>query len=132
MTRYKYTRLNGDMTKTLYTEMGLSKLAEIVRQSRGGRSFREFQAVTGVSHATIRRIELEEVKSPEDVTLAAIAPHTPYSYEELKAIATERKQQAQVRSYHLAEDLLPYVNQLPDIEAARLAQMIVARLARMQ
>ena len=117
--------------KTLYTEAGVSRLAAIVRQARGNRSYREFQNLTGVSHATIRRLELQEVKSPEDLTLAAIAPYTPYTYEELKAIATER-QRGEIRSYRVAEDLLPYVRELPDSEAARLAQMIVARLGNIQ
>lgn len=118
------------MAKTLYTEAGLSTLANIIKQARGSMSYREFQEITGVSHATIRRLENVEVKAPEDATLAAIASQTPYAYEELKAIATQR-QQIEVRKYLVAEDLLPYVNELPDVEAARLAQIIIARLAKM-
>lgn len=116
------------MTKTLYTEVGLSQLAEIIKQARGDRSYREFETVTGVSHATIRRLELCEVRTPEDATLSQIAPFTPYSYEELKAIAQERER-GEIRKYRIAEDVLPIVNELPAVEAARLAQMIVGRLA---
>jgi transcriptional regulator with XRE-family HTH domain len=116
------------MRKTLYTEQGLVRLAEIIKQARAGRSYRDFESETGVSHATIRRLEHCEVRNPEDLTLMQIALFTPYSYEELKAIAQERER-GEVRKYRIAEDLLPMVNELPDREAARLAQIIVGRLA---
>jgi transcriptional regulator with XRE-family HTH domain len=118
------------MTKTLYTEQGLLRLAEIIKQARGNRSYREFENVTGVSHATIRRLELREVTTPEDTTLSQIAPFTPYTYEELKAIAQERER-GEIRKYRIAEDILPMVKELPVTEAARLAQMIVCQLAGM-
>lgn len=51
--------------------------------------------------------------------------------QKLVAIATQRGQDV-TEQYLVAEDLLPHVNQLTDIEAARLAQMIVARLAKME
>lgn len=126
----RYSANLSDQEMGAYTLEGLRRLAQIVKDARRNRSYREFEELTGLSHATIRRLELEEVKEPKDSTLEAIAPHTPYSLEELKAIATE-KESSPIREYRVAEDLLPYVNQLPDIEAARLAQMIVARLAGM-
>ncbi len=116
------------MSKTLYTDKGLVKLAAIVRQARGSLSFRKFEDLTDVSHATIRRLENHEVKNPEDSTLMQIATHTPYSYEELKAIAQERNTN-KIRNYLVAEDIFPSTNELPEKEAARLAQMIVGRLA---
>lgn len=121
------TLCNIEMSKTLYTELGLRRLAEIIKSAREHRSYREFESVTGVSHATIRRLELCEVKNPEDNTLVQVAPFTPYSYEELKAIAQERER-GEIRKYRIAEDLLPMVNELPSREAARLAQMIVGKL----
>ncbi|NJP11518.1 MAG: hypothetical protein HC866_20285 [Leptolyngbyaceae cyanobacterium RU_5_1] len=54
---------------------------------------------------------------------------TPFSLEELKAIAQER-QAGKVRKYLIAEDVLPMVNELSEKEAARLAQMIIGKLAR--
>jgi transcriptional regulator with XRE-family HTH domain len=118
------------MSRTLYTDSGLLRLAEIIKSSRGDRSYREFEAVTGVSHATIRRLEHCEVQNPEDSTLSHIAPFTAYTFEELKAIAQERER-GEVRQYRMAEDLMPMVDQLPDREAARLAQMIIGKLARL-
>jgi transcriptional regulator with XRE-family HTH domain len=115
------------MSKTLYTVAGLSRLAEIIKTARRGRSYRQFEVVTGVSHATLRRLEFCEVSNPEDNTLSLIAPHTAFSLEELRAIAQERER-GTVRKYRLAEDVLPFVENLPDQEAARLAQMILGRL----
>lgn len=116
--------------ETLYTEAGLKKLAQIAKNARGDRSYREFEKIAGVSHAAMRRVELVEVKNPDDTTLAKIAPYTPYSFEELKAIAQER-QVGELRRYRTAEDLLPLVNELPVEERARLGQMIFGHLARL-
>lgn len=46
--------------------------------------------------------------------------------------STTRRGKDVTEQYTVAEDLLPQVNQLTDIEAARLAQIIVARLAKME
>ncbi|HEY9737572.1 MAG TPA: hypothetical protein V6D06_14860 [Trichocoleus sp.] len=116
------------MNKSLYTEQGLLRLAEIVKRSRGGRSYRDLEALTGVSHATIRRLEKLEVKTPEDSTLQSLAPLTPYSFEELKAIGQERER-PEIREYLVAEDVWPIVSSLPANEAARLAKMIIDLLA---
>lgn len=116
--------------ETLYTQAGLKKLAEIARSARGDRSYREFEKITGVSHAAMRRVELNEVKNPDDTTLAKIAPYTPYSFEELKAIAQERSV-GELRRYRTAEDLLPLVTELPVEERTRLGQMIFGGLARL-
>lgn len=116
--------------ETLYTPAGLQKLAQIARSARGDRSYREFEKISGVSHAAQRRVELGEVKNPDDTTLVKIAPYTPYSFEELKAIAQER-QVGELRRYRTAEDLLPLVNELPVEERARLGQMIFGILARL-
>jgi len=114
---------------TLCAESGLAKLAEIIKRARGRRSYREFESVTSVSHATLRRIELCEVKSPDYTTLSKLAPFTPYKLEELQAIALGKSHQAEIREYLVAEDVLPMVNELPKAEAGRLAQMIISRLA---
>lgn len=116
--------------ESLYTEAGLERLGEIAKSARGARSFREFEKISGISHAAIRRLELVEVKNPDDTTLAKLAPYTPYSFEELKAIAQER-QVGEVRKYRTAEDLLPMVAELPVPEMVRLGQMIFGKLARL-
>ena len=119
--------MQQEMSKTLYTQTGLARLAEIMNSARNHKSYREFEAVTGVSHATLRRLERCEVQNPEDNTLSQIAPFTSFTLEELKAIAQERER-GEIRKYRLAEDVLPIVEELPNREAARLAQMIVGRL----
>jgi hypothetical protein len=112
-----------------YTPKGLQELAEIITKARAQRSYRAFEAITQVSHATIRRLERAEVKAPATETLSKLAPHTPYHLEELIAIAQERKM-PNIKRYQTAEDALPIINQLSDTEAARLAQQIVGRLAK--
>ena len=116
------------MSKRL-TEVGLERLAEIIKRARDSRSYREFEKVTGVSHATIRRIENGEVKKPDFETLEKLAPHSPYTPQELQAIAQGKFQVDKVRKYLVAEDVLPMTNELPAAEAARLVQLIVGRLA---
>ncbi|MFB2897410.1 hypothetical protein ACE1CI_31215 [Aerosakkonemataceae cyanobacterium BLCC-F50] len=118
------------MPEPLYTESGLLKLAQIIKQARGSRSYREFEAISGVSHATIRRLEICDVKNPDIATLANLAIHTPYSVEELIAVAEERDK-VDIRQYRTAEEAIGVVDQLNHQEAARLAQMIVGRLAKM-
>lgn len=118
------------MEKNFYTQEGLIKLGQIVRQARGKLSYRDFESLTGVSHATIRRLELGDVKTPDFATLARIAPRTPYVVEELQAIAFQ-KPQGEVRQYRVAEDVMPIVMDLPATEAARLAQMIIAKLVHL-
>lgn len=118
------------MPEPLYTEQGLLKLAQIIKLARGERSYREFEALSGVSHATIRRLELCDVKNPDIATLANLAVHTPYALEELIAVAEERDK-VDIRQYRTAEEAITIVDQLNHQEAARLAQMIIGRLAKM-
>ncbi|MFB2836501.1 hypothetical protein [Floridanema evergladense] len=118
------------MPEPLYPESGLLKLAQIIKLARGSRSYREFEAISGVSHATIRRLELSDVKNPDIATLANLAIHTPYTLEELIAVAQERDK-VDIRPYRTAEEAMSVVDQLHHQEAARLAQMIIGRLAQM-
>jgi len=117
------------MSKSLYTPGGLQSLAAIVKRARGSKSLREFGDLVDVSHATIGRMERLEVTNPEDSTLEKLAPFTPYSLDELKAIGQEREQHSPVRDFRVAEDVWPMVDELPDAEMARLAKMIIDRLA---
>jgi transcriptional regulator with XRE-family HTH domain len=114
----------------MFTEPGLLKLAQIVKQARKERSYRDFEEITGISHTTIRRLELTEVKNPDVATLSKLAPHTPYCVEELVSIAGENHK-AEIREYRTAEEAMAVVGQLSKQEAARLAQMIIGRLAKM-
>lgn len=116
--------------ETLYTVAGLTALSQITHTARGDRSFRQFEKLTGISHAALRRLELAEVKNPDDTTLAKLAPYTPYNFEELKAIAQERTV-GEKRKFLVAEELMPMVNELPVAEMVRLGQMILSRLARL-
>ena len=117
------------MSRTLYTTEGLAKLGEIVRTARGNKSLREFGRVTGVSYATISRLERGGNKEPEVTTLLMLAPYLGYSKEELIAICESSPRKPEVRMYRLAEDVLPAIKQLPDKEAAKVAQAIIAHLA---
>ena len=116
------------MAESINTIVGREALARIVRQARGEKKLRPFAREVGVSHGVIYRLERAETKNPPDSTLAALVRFTEFSFEELKAILASRTN-SEVRQFRRAEDLLPYVNQLPETEAGRLAQMIIARLA---
>lgn len=115
---------------SLYTRFGLEKLAEIVKAARGQDSVRNFAKKAGVSHRTITRLEEANLQEPEVSTLQKIAPLTGYTKEELIAILEGKSHSPEVREYRLLEDVIPIINQLPDTEAAKVAQHIIARLAR--
>jgi transcriptional regulator with XRE-family HTH domain len=115
---------------SLYTRLGLEKLAEIVRTARGQDSVRAFAKKAGVSHRTITRLEDADLQEPEITTLQKIAPLTGYTKEDLIAILEGKQHAPETREYRIAEDVMPMINQLPDAEAARVAQLIIARLAR--
>jgi transcriptional regulator with XRE-family HTH domain len=83
----------------------------------------------GVSHRTIGRIEEADLHEPEISTLQKLGPMLGYTKEELIAILEERHEVQAFREYRTAEDVMPMINQLPDPEAARVAQNIIARLA---
>lgn len=94
-------------------------------------SYRDMADATGVGHATIRRLERCEINNPSDSTLAGLAPLTSHTFEQLKAIGTERISALEVGA-QTAEDLLPQVIGLSNEEKGRLAQMIVAQLAQIE
>jgi transcriptional regulator with XRE-family HTH domain len=118
------------MAESTNTIEGLAQLARIVREARGHRKIREFAKLAGLSHATISRIEKEDIASPSDTTFECLAEVTGKTFEELKAIARSQAP-SPGKQVRVAEDVLPLVDELSDFEAARLAQIIVARLARM-
>jgi transcriptional regulator with XRE-family HTH domain len=109
------------------TAEGLEQLASIVKQARGRHSYRGFEEVCDVSHATIRRLEKVEVAGPEVQTLAKLAPYTPYSASELVDIVSGRDPQA-VRSILVFTDVLPAAQQLPPIEKFKLIHSLLEDL----
>lgn len=124
--------MSNTSNRKFYDPEGLRKLAQIVMQARGDLSYREFEKVTGISHGTIRRLELQDVKMPDYNTLVKLAhPVTPYSMEELQAIVMQKEDEVLIRQYRTAEDILPMVMELPDIEIARLGQMLFAKLGKL-
>lgn len=114
-------------TQLTPTAEGLEQLALIVRQARGRHSYRVFQDICDVSHATIRRLEHKEVAGPEVQTLAKLAPYTPYSASELVDIVSGRDPQA-VRSILVFSDVLPAAKGLPPIEKFKLIHALLEDL----
>lgn len=124
-----------------FTREGLAKLGEIVKAARGGRSYRQFQSLTGLSHTTIRNIELyatdavidEDFDSPEIKefklsTLEDLAPHTGYTAEQLKLICQGHSVADSIDSQFLvAEDVLGFIYKLPASEVLRLAEAVLKR-----
>ncbi|MEH2100568.1 MAG: helix-turn-helix domain-containing protein, partial [Nostoc sp.] len=103
---------------------------EIVKTARGQDSVRAFAKKAGISHRTVTRLEEADLHEPEVTTLQKIAPLVGYSKEELIAILEAKAHTPEIRQYRIAEDIIPMINQLPDAEAAKVAQHIIARLAR--
>ena len=118
------------MAKTVYTYEGIEKLAEIIRAARGHLSGRAFAKKVGLSPTSIDRILNGEVMEPELKTLEKLAPHLGYTRDELIAICAGDNSPQPAREYKLAQDVIPIIDQLPDREAAILAQHIIARLAQ--
>ena len=118
------------MGRTVYTYQGLEKLSGIIKTARGSKSVRKFAREVGVSYATISRLENGELKEPEMTTLQKLAQVTGYTKEELITICEDGVRPPEVRMYRLAEDVLPVIDQLPDAEAAKVAQHIISRLVR--
>ncbi len=119
----------------VYAEEGLKSMGDFIRRSRKrlGLSLRAFAEKTDVSHYEIWALEHGEVKSPQPKILAKIAPYTPYkSWQQLLAIACsdESAQTQPADKVQVAEDCLKYTEQLSDTEAARLGQLLFARLGR--
>lgn len=124
-----------------YTTQGVKDLAKIIKQARGFLSYRDFEiylserlAENGIKgkvpFSTLRRIEMCDFSpgfGPDYDTLAKIAYVTPYTIEELSAIARERSLEM-VRTYRVAEDVLPAIRELPKVQRLRLIQMIASEM----
>lgn len=119
------------MNEVRFTSTGLGRLSEIIRSSRGALSLRVFQEVTGLSFATIRDLEQKNVKEVKLSTLAKLAPHTPYIFEELLTICTgeESSPTPSRREFLLADQVLPIIHQLPPDEKRRLRKIDLATMS---
>lgn len=116
--------------RTAYTTEGLQKLGEMIDAARGSMSVRAFARKTGVNYQTINRLLRLEVQEPEISTLEKLAPYLGRDKYQLIAICEgSRKSKQKSQEILIAEDVLPMIDQLPDLEAARVAQAILARLA---
>lgn len=110
-----------------YTEEGLRKLGDMLRQARRGRSYREFEAEIGLSHGTLRSLEFCTT-NPDIRTLIKIGRYLGFRPEELQSLLVG-KAPIEEKEYHTHEDLKAAVRKLPVAEAARLGQWIFAYLA---
>jgi transcriptional regulator with XRE-family HTH domain len=113
-----------------YTEEGLEKLAEIVRNARGNMSERGFAQKIGVSNTTIKRIEDCAVQEPEISTLAKLSVVVGYTKEELIAILEMTPKKPPARIYKTAEDAIPVIEQLPKREKMKLAKYLIDEIGR--
>ena len=102
------------------------RLSQAVRVIRGTRSQRRFAKDLGVSYATVRSWEACE-SLPGLESLEAIAGARSETLEEF--LAYLRGEPVEKPKPQVAEDLMPMVEQLSRGEVARLAQIIVGRLA---
>lgn len=115
-----------------YTEEGLEKLAEIVRNARGNMSERSFAEMIGVTNTTISRIEKCEVQEPKLDTLEKLSGAIGYTREELISILEmnpNNPNKKTAKLYKTAEDAVPVVDQLPKREMAKLAKYLIDKIA---
>lgn len=119
------------MNEIQFTTVGLAKLSEIVRRARASLSLRDFQEVVGLSFGAIRDLEQKKVKEVKLSTLAKIAPHTPYTFEELLTICTgeEPSLPPSAREFLLADQVLPIIHQLPPEEKRRLRKIDLSSMS---
>lgn len=124
-----------------YTRKGVEDLARIVKQARGHMSYRDFETYLAerlaengiegkVPFSTLRRVELCDYSpgfGPDYDTLAKISYVTPYTIEELSAMVRERSLDM-VRTYRVAEDVLPAIRELPRVQRLRLIQLIASEM----
>lgn len=118
------------MAFRVYSQEGRDRLAAIIKNARGGRSYREFEKIVGgITHSTLVRIENAE-SDPSDKTLLELAKVTPYSYVELKAIV-QNVTPPDIRKYVTAEDVMTAVKNLKIEEIERLIAMLVRHAIEM-
>ena len=102
-----------------YTEAGLRKLGEKIREERKSRSLstRELALLVGekTAHTTIDRLEQGLFDEPKPNTLAKIAPHLGMTVEEMLAIASEQD----VKKRTCSEAML-LLDEMPVIELRKL------------
>ncbi|MGL5805914.1 MAG: hypothetical protein ACRC11_10800 [Xenococcaceae cyanobacterium] len=109
------------------TKNGLDKLATIVKQARGTLSPRQFGTLCNLHHMTIRKIEASKNGELELSTFEKLSPHTPYTVEELIAISRSQPIDT-VKQYRVAEDIAMLATDLPDVELARLVELLAQKL----
>lgn len=120
-----------------FTPEGLARLAAIVRAARGDLSYEKFQHKTGVSHATIWKIEMAarpnyepKIRQLMFSTLAALAPHLGYKVEQLIAICRGESEiiVENDEPITMADDVWEFVMRLPPSEIQRLRTMLIEKL----
>lgn len=111
-----------------YSLQGRIRLGKLIRQTRGGLSYREFDELVGISHGQIRKLELGEVANPDRRTLQKLGAKMGYSFEEIHAILTESPPSNGSRHYYTVEEIMNLVRDLPLSEVGRLGQQIFSYL----
>jgi transcriptional regulator with XRE-family HTH domain len=111
---------------TIASSAGIQALAKIVEEARKtrGSSYRDFGLLTGISHATLRRLELGQIASPEVQTLQKLAPYTDYNASELVAIVGGRPVES-VRDVLTVSDIWPAVERLPRAEQLKMLHRLI-------
>lgn len=103
------------------------RLSELVKNIRGERTQRQFAKQIGVSFAAVRSWE-EGESYPVLENLGKIASACGMTLEELLAYLKGEIEAGELAPRaRIAEDLLPYVNDLPREERKRLMQILIVK-----
>jgi len=115
--------MNFLLLRTLFMDNeARQRLSRVIQQLRGTRSQRRFARDLKVSYATIR--SWEECESfPNQENLELIASAFGKSLEDF--LVYLRGERPTEQRFRVAEDLLLWVDELPDSEATKLIQLIV-------
>lgn len=115
------------MAVSLYTENGRQKIAAMIREARGKRGYRAFEDEIGISHGTIRNLELCQEINISTPTITKIAKYLGYSFEQLQAILLGRD--VLKKRDLTADELMDVVRDLPVSEVVKFAPKFMSYLA---
>lgn len=117
-----------------YTEAGLKRLGERMREERKRRSLtlRELATLVGerTAHTTIERLEQGVFDEPRPNTLARIAPHLDMTIEEMLSIASERD--LPVVKIRTSSQAMALLDEMPVSELRKLSLEIQRYLLKVE
>lgn len=116
----------------LMDSLAQERLSNLIKELRGERSQRNFAKSLGVSYASVRTWE-EGESMPSVKNLKKIAKYSNQSVEELlNHLSGEGENKSSINkvpSLKIAEEVIPYIKDLPKKESAKLAKFLIEKIS---